>query len=949
MNEEPYLEIPLNKNWDFPQTPYPKDEKNKNCGVFYPARDGEVEQLKNIILEKKKSSTLLSGPRGRGKTALIYNTIRTINVNRKDYQSKKIIIPVLIDALQLQAQSKVGNTGEHEVDFLVTLENIINQLKFSVRFWTLNNWGVILYLFFYFNWPELIKYLYFQYKLRNLYLKNLSTKWTKEQSRLTTRTYFFSLVNIIWVVIVFIILFIVLKTGFYPDPKIIKIFLTIFSSVIVVSVVHKVSKKENFLLDRNYNTLEHEFRKLFKFVFKIVRLVFVVDELDYFKLKNDCKDGKIHHPNFKYTCLPKIFKAYKNLFQFIDASFIFIGDDDIYKMINDKKEDILSTVFTDVLYLSPPKQSDLFEYLDLIVDKEWLKDLLPEKQEEWNKKWNKARYYLMYLGEGDFRKTALIVKGYTKEDLNKLVIKNYQFGEKQENLSILYEYVSKIYDSEVINEPLRNNENEELYKKMYEIIKPDLWEEENGVGGDYSNNLKIKKVQKHLLSRLREIKAFEDVEDVEKKDEHREKSVEGYEIKDTNYINLKDLPKKFNEPSRAEKELIEKFEEQEKELLDLAKRLDIRLEEDTLLKAVQTLEGEYLEGDSLTQIVKEVKNKKDNIEKGIKQNQYFRVITVGEEVDPLILHLKNLSKTIKGEYFDIFKKRILELEKGLEQSDLSIEPQLFNMLPDLRNEIISSYPQHVIFYIDEDFSKQLIVLDIGVPDDKIKEWQDFINSSGYSHSYKIVNTNVEIKEIKEWFQDFFINSVIGYLFIQKGIPCKKSNKEFVLNQIIEPKIDYSNNVNTFLTTLEEKVLAKGHFKFLVKIKEGALLNFVVGFNKNEEDNYHWWMVRLDTRELCDKSGCGILKKDFGKNWDEYEKTTIKKRAFPADTKKEVFLDFSNKHIKLYSVQKKSKIGKKNREEIWAQVKRNITQGQLGFFNEKGGVELEILESSFDKK
>ena len=904
-----YLKIKLKEAWDFPQS---SDFEEDQVGVFG-GRQGELARLKNLLVKKNKSSILLTGHRGRGKTSVIYKALWDINREKKENEVK--IIPILIDALQLESRSEDLNNntqGNLKNNYRIILENIICRFYQTIKETKLKG----------------LKQGCFRRKLKNLHLKNLATEWQKNHIVDIGKSYYFRLHNIVSFGVLLVIFYTDKFVDFVSDYWKMILF-AVPALIIICDFCLKIVKRESFKYDKSYNYLENEFRRLLNKKNLELNFVFIVDELDFFMLKDKSSDDDFEYKSINKTRLPGILKAYKNLFQFINSPFIFIGDDALYEgVVRQKQEDnILSTVFTDVIYLSPPSQGDLSRFLDNIVDNE------SKQSDEYKEKWEDLKYYLMYKGKGDFRKTALAVKDFIREDPEYFLIKESEFPSGERGVAKAYRILTQLYDQEFSREPLRGNENENLFESLYEIINPEVWTD-GGYNFTYNErDEEAKKKQEFLIDFLKkygvlEIKKYADSE---------------FNIKG-NKISAYSLPSLMKEPTLVEQNLKKEIDNIKTQSLDISRQFN--LDEENLDEIFEWFNGyvpeiNYIVLSDAESRYKEIVEARGRLEDTLDLN----AIPAREEIQPYIENLINVGKILHKEKANLFKNRVSELSDSYKQELYDkTQDKLFRFLPEeLKNELNGG----TVFYLDNDFSKQLAILD--VEDKKIEELNKIINESGYEHSYKIVNANTQIDEVEKWIENFSVSSIIGSLFIERGVPCKRSDNNFILNKVSGVKVDGSGDVNTFLRT-KGGVLLRGHFKFRVRVESNSIINFVVGFHKNKDYKYNWRMARLDTRDPVGGNGCGILKKELGANWkyDDLKKYRVR---FPANEEREVFLDFSEKNIELYSFKKKKKMkgNKENDKIIWAKARRNIVPGQLGFFNELGKVELEIFDNDFDEQ
>src|SRR3989338_7485703 len=95
------MNIILKKDWDV-DISAPLIGKTVAVEGHFVGRKTETDLLSNEILRRNSGSILVSGHRGVGKTSLVYKAIW----NARDKDKDKKIIPILLNASQLEAHSK---------------------------------------------------------------------------------------------------------------------------------------------------------------------------------------------------------------------------------------------------------------------------------------------------------------------------------------------------------------------------------------------------------------------------------------------------------------------------------------------------------------------------------------------------------------------------------------------------------------------------------------------------------------------------------------------------------------------------------------------------------------------------------------------------------------------------------------------------------------------------
>lgn len=900
MNNE-YIKIKLKDKWDNPRC---VDDFDNDCGVYW-GRKQEIAYLKNILVNKSRSSLLLGAPRGRGKTTLIHETINEIK-NENKYK----IVPIFIDAPQLEAKNK------SDINYINILEHIIVSLHSSFKIEDS------------LKFRDAFRIIGFKWKLNNLYKKILATKWKKSRSQIFIRTYFLKFDWLFyWAIAISGLLFNQLLLS-------LEVSLGIF---ILVQVYRKVISSELYIFERDYNNLEHFFKQLFKFKFKKIKFVFIIDELDFFMLVKEKNGNKIIElTDVTETCIPEIVKAYKNLFHYVNANFIFIGDNNLYNQVDANKESVYSTIFSDNIYLSPPQQKDLFEYLDKIiyipnVDKktsqmttpklvnvDFEQGIITDTNLDANQQYNLLKYYCMYLGKGDFRFTIKHLKDYITED-NYIFVDQNRFTVKEQAMAKSYRLIASLYDSLLSNKPTQQAKNEEWFNSLFKIIDPDIW---NNCGKSisvkdlYSKNLEINENQIYLLNFLEESKVIEIVR------------TDNGDIVNIKGIISANIPDSFKSLTYFENELKNNYNEVNDYVRKIADELLPKEEKDKDI-------NDWLQSKTNILVPKILNNSKellDKISNDLKEKG-IRKIVPKAEIEPKLDELNSLKEQLEKSRFDLYRNKLAsELVDYFIVGKIDVNEQIFKLLPDIKNEILKI--NHFLFYIPSDFSKQLIILD-NKDNSYIEKINNLIAEKGLSFSCKVINVDFSVKEVVSWGLNFTFNNDDNDWFVESGVP-QKIEKDLILQVVPGVIRDQSGQLNTSMFL--NKNLNSGFYEAEVLLDNGGVFNIVMSRNGSSEAE-KYFMVRIDTRQ-GDNAGSGILIKDIGQFW-KYLK--IKKR-FVAQPQQwiKILLKFDKDGIIF------SRYNEKDKPVIIDRYKTNLESGEFGFFNELGQVKLRNIKVNYEE-
>ena len=445
------MKIKLKKDWDLPaQLKHSNSESE--VGHFV-GRANELLLLSNEIAYNVQGNILISGYRGVGKTSLVYKAIN------QAYQKNSNIIPVVINAAQLEAEQSTQNS-KTKISPDKIIKNLIRRLYSGTQIPSLNK-DIVTDISKLYN--KAIAKDYLSKENRNQIENQSVTKKIINESRfLINQEQIKFIVHSIFTPIIFIIISLIkptlsefIKIGLsflltIPLPFIFK------KSIIKIQtrLVHsdnKILAEELYEFDASIGNLEYDLEMIHQRIYKEEKkIVYVIDELD----KLDYKDIK------------EVLKFFKNLFTVSKALFIFIGDEELYDGIKDEKPSKSYrskeyTYFTSKFFLSRPEWKDIDKFLDEIIITENLDEKL----------FKDFKSFLAFESKGDFFDLLNLMRDYINDydqdgcpilTINEL--KSNEISKSKFNLLINSLYVSKLKSGKVSNW----RENEIILQELYD-------------------------------------------------------------------------------------------------------------------------------------------------------------------------------------------------------------------------------------------------------------------------------------------------------------------------------------------------------------------------------------------------------------------------------------------------------------------------------------------------
>jgi hypothetical protein len=452
------MKIILKKDWDIPiNAPVEKEQRG-----YFVGRKTELRLLVNEILRRDSGAILVSGYRGVGKTSLAYKALWEV----KSYDKNNINnIIVLLNASQLEAEIDEKN---QKIRPRAIIENLIRRLYSVTKDSDLNE-----------EIKEKINKLYRktvaeEFKLIESYQKvrEQGQEVIQEEinelflSEKNIRTVFYL---ICWI-IAFILQFIPIDTKYILLNQFLNEalpLLLMFPIPFGINLLYRTSKKkrqiaksqiateELYQFDDNIGNLEFDLEDIHRNIKQDKKkLIYIIDELD--KLET--------------SQVMDVLKFFKNLFTISDAIFVFVGNEDIFKIGLDiteeeKRQEIYRskayTYFTSRYFLSRPLWNDLKEFFDEIIEQKDIEDKNLEILER----------AIAFDAKNDFFDLKNFIKdritGFSNDDnpiieIDKLDSKDIQKARFQKSITALFE------DKYISHNPSKWEENERILRILFD-------------------------------------------------------------------------------------------------------------------------------------------------------------------------------------------------------------------------------------------------------------------------------------------------------------------------------------------------------------------------------------------------------------------------------------------------------------------------------------------------
>jgi len=421
------MKIKLHIDWDF----FPKIDEEVG---YFTGRRLIKERLINEASRRTSGAILISGSRGVGKTALVYESLRNVSlkvlkVKDRSFRNIKEITFVRIEKFPFV---KTSLSTQHEMALLPITVNA-SQLDLNFSPDAKLSKGQVIRKEIIIN---LIRGLRAEVKKRDesklsivepLYKTALATEYRVSKETSTSRTTEYGwegsfkaklspalaiVVSLFLGSITFIIAYYLLGLSLNLE-LIYRLFFSIALALVscAVSMFYKEhttkasSDRELYIKDdTSVTNLEILLDETLTELSKYFKLVFIIDELDF--LENSILNPI--SPN-QSTSVINLVKTYKNLFNLSDAIFIFIAGQGTWNTFQvGERKDIHHTLFTSTIFLAKPEFQDIKEYLKRITSEP--------------RKWESAEGkilldYLIYKSRAEFFDLKNVIGNNTQEYL----------------------------------------------------------------------------------------------------------------------------------------------------------------------------------------------------------------------------------------------------------------------------------------------------------------------------------------------------------------------------------------------------------------------------------------------------------------------------------------------------------------------------------------------------
>ncbi|MBU0846083.1 ATP-binding protein [Patescibacteria group bacterium] len=445
----------------------------------FKGRDELIQKFKNVILNRKAACVLIGGARGIGKTSFVKEVLRQI----KHSKNKKSLI--VLEAT-LASIAKGGSIRK----------KVLNSLTRSL-YLTLNKskWKGVKS-----NTKDILEGLYQKSYYSEFKDKNMSELVKKQSSYHEEKETQETIIK--WDIGSSVKLFLKWLSGgfgfwlladmltrFYPNPNpwvMIILFLIGAAFILILLNVNlnftftngsvegeesgidkKTGKTGIAKYDLSSDTIEFGLNQVLVELNKDYKVVFVIDELDKLDSAEELNEDAV-----ATHTIYKVVKSLKNLFTLSNSIFVFVGSDDFFHILeNKRKTDPYSnvyTLFTDRLFLSPMYYADI---KDIVMS--YVKGHIAE---EYAKSFSKFISFVSWQAKNHIFDTHNLienfinfnkdetpsVKVYSAEGLSKGNI-----PEDWETCAALQVFLNASYDEKLY--PGEYETNEKLYLVMREV------------------------------------------------------------------------------------------------------------------------------------------------------------------------------------------------------------------------------------------------------------------------------------------------------------------------------------------------------------------------------------------------------------------------------------------------------------------------------------------------
>lgn len=923
-NSSNKLSLTIKDYWDYPQTyVYSSDQEQKNTIGVFVGRVEEKDKLKDLFNRKSKGSILISGPRGVGKTSLVYRVI--YELQRDGLKDSRQLLPIVLNASQLEIKNDNGHFDIGKDRFI--LINLISQLSSTYEELVSNQNAELAE-----NKPnDIINKVKFFFSnvqrkhvsdeaeityqdIENLYRKAVAKKWELEKvdesfTKLLEKTetsktdkssinfshIFSEVLHFIKDNILFYLSMPALTGGavylatYNLRLTTIGLIISSLTEIVVTykreeKIIHEKYRKQKdkvtYKIDNSFSTLESQFQEVLKKLAKKFKVIFVIDELD--KIQKSGQDN----------LALDLIKIYKNLFTHSPGLFVFIGNKDLYNKVlsPDYENNEYLTLFTDHIFLSVPTSDDLSSFYENILE-----DTNENRSQVENSSvWIDFQKFISFKAKANFFVIIHFLKDYINKEGDKLKILvdlQQELSARDKAMSQAFKAIEITYNGYYRKQYSSQSENHELLSSLFDVVNLLRGQGDTGqIRLDLGSLNQIEAKAFLLNNILIPSGIFRKVEGEENKYEWTRKDVD-----------LVDKPGPFP----YESNVINK----QKEFLNFIDSYGDENSKEITVKKVSEDFSIDIENNKTLQLIDEMKMQ-------LKEGKHIPI----ENSEKLIDELNTLVSSISQNSLEAIKHRLLKNDPNLLATAI---PPATNLLHKLNNFVVEYQKLGIPIPIvhTQLLNKQVIFIS-QANEALIKEFEKVIGY--YASTYAVVYSaekdfNVKnafyvpikiknlsnvintINSISRWIEDesYVLSGVKG--FVKSGM------LSHYPNETTFHKVDGANYLGSSthsllkfpITNFSKKIEARA----LVNLKDTALLNIgLVFINQNGKEE--WVFGRLDTRKTSEGNVDGILTKSDTNGWLLLVPTKENEKHSDSNTDISIKITFMNGQFHFYKSNKK---------------------------------------------
>ncbi len=927
------IKLAVKDHWDYPQTyVHSHGKKDSEIGVFV-GRKEEKEKLKDLFGRKSKGSILISGPRGIGKTSLVYRVIYELQEESQDSPQK--ILPIVLNASQLELK----NSGEDKNRLI--LISLISQLSSTYEELTSDNnglksnlknkaWYEEISAFFssLFNKKEAYKELEelnwvedMYQEIDNLYQKAIAKKWQLENTnesyskfleknensktkvlkidlkRMLRATFFQSKKNFLFLlslpiassILSWLILLQEIRLAIFS-------FLLVLTTEFVVTYKNteisikeryeKKHKKVTYQLDNSFSTLESQFQEVLKKLSKRYKVIFIIDELDKIQSSSDNK-------------ALDLIKTYKNLFTNSPGLFVFIGNKDLQeKVINphsNSENNPYLTLFTDHVFLSVPTSDDLSSFYKEIIESNGKNSYAVKK---FKTEWSDFQKFITYKAKGNFFLIIYFLKDFiVKEKVSKkLQIKidlTEQWSSRDKAMSQAFKAIEMTYSAYYRKQYSAQSENHELLRELFGVAELLRGQGDTGPISLETGAPNVVNAKKDLLNNfLIPSGLFQKADGEASKYKWTKRDVE-----------LPDEPGPF----KYEKEILDEYQQFENLMLSYS---DSTFSNTEIYKKIHNDFGIDVSSHNTIATINEMKKK-------LRSGEHTPI----ENSEKLMEEIESLKNSVVGASLDAVKHRLLNLDLGLLAATMPPTTNLLQGIEGFTSEYqkigtpisvlhLPAMNKQIIFINQE---SELLVKHFGSLMDKFESTyalvylseNDYNQKNAYQLSTKpqlFTQINNIVESLASWVNDnsYVLTGKKG--FVHSGMLSHLPEKTTFYKVVGANYLGSSTHslIKIPITNFKKKIVVKAQ----VNLKDASIFNMGLVFYDSQDDQ-KWVFGRLDTRKPSPGNVDGILIKKHSTSWEMVEKSSDEANQY---TDPNIDIDmrvtFLNNHLHLYKSNKK---------------------------------------------